>query len=68
MSKILSKRNIFIFVILAVALLLGVYIETRPRIAPGQDPLVDIQSIKTLRTEFNQDIGKARLIILVAPT
>ena len=47
---------------------MGIYLETRPRIAPGQEPLTDIQNIETLRTQFNQDAGQTRLILLVAPT
>jgi len=68
MNRFLSKRNIFALIILIVALLLGIYLETRPRLAPGQAPLTDIQNIETLRTQFNQDVGKTRLIILVSPT
>jgi len=68
MNRFLSKRNIFALIILLVALLLGIYLETRPRLAPGQAPLKDIQNIETLRTQFNQDVGKTRLIILVSPT
>ena len=68
MSNKLSKRSGFALIILVIALLVGIYFETRPRIAPGQDPLVDIQNIDTLRTQFNQDVGKTRLIILIAPT
>lgn len=68
MNTFLSKRSLFVIVILLAVVFLGVYIETRPRIAPGQAPLTDIQDIETLRTQFNQDAGKTRLIILVAPT
>ena len=68
MSNKLSKRSGFALIMLVIALLVAIYLETRPRIAPGQDPLVDIQNIETLRTLFNQDVGKTRLIILVAPT
>ena len=68
MNKLLSKRSGIALIILVIALLLGIYIETRPRIAPGQKPLTDIQSIETLRTQFNQDVGKTRLILLVSPT
>ena len=68
MHKFLSKRNIFVLVILAVALSLGIYIQSRHRIAPGQEPLADIQNIETLRAQFNRDVGKTRLIILVSPT
>ena len=68
MRMFLSKRNIFVVIILLITVMLGIYLETRPRIAPGQKPLSDIQSIETLRTQFNQDDGKTRLILLVSPT
>ena len=64
----LSKRGIFVVIILLVAVTLGIYLETRPRIAPGQEPLTDIQNIETLRTQFNSDAGKIRLILLASPT
>lgn len=68
MSKFLSKRSIVVFLVLLGTLLLGVYVQTRPRLAPGQKPLADIQNIETLRAQFNKDAGKTRLIILVSPT
>jgi len=68
MNKLLSKRSIFVLAVLLAGLFLAIYIETRPRLAPGQEPLSDIMDIETLRTQFNQDIGKTRLIILVSPT
>lgn len=68
MNKLLSKRSTIALIILVIALSLGIYLENRPRIAPGQKPLTDIQTIETLRTQFNQDAGKTRLIILVSPT
>ena len=68
MNRFLAKRSIFTLIIFAAMLLLGIYIETRPRLAPGQAPLIDIQNIETLRTQFNRDVGQMRLIILVSPT
>lgn len=68
MKRFLSKPILITGVILLGAVLTSIYFETRPRIAPGQEPLKDIQSIETLRTQFNQDAGKTRLIILVSPT
>jgi hypothetical protein len=68
MYKFLSKRSIFVVFVLLVTVVLGIYLETRPRSAPGQQPLTDVQSIETLRAQFNQDVGKTRLIILVSPT
>jgi hypothetical protein len=68
MNKFLTKRSMIALFVLFVAVLLGVYVQTRPRLATGQKPLADIQSIETLRTQFNKDVGKTRLIILVSPT
>jgi hypothetical protein len=68
MNKFLSKRRIFVLIILLATVLLGTYLETRPRLAPGQTPLADIQNIETLRIQFNRDVGQTRLIILVSPT
>jgi hypothetical protein len=68
MNKYLSKRSAFVLIVFIVALVLSIYVETRPRLAPQQEPLTDIQSIETLRTQFNQDVGKTRLILLVSPT
>ena len=68
MNKFLSKRSVFVIVILLATVTLGIYLQTRPRLAPGQEPLTDIQNIETLRAQFNQDVGKARLILLVSPT
>ena len=68
MASKLSKRSSLAIIILIIAILVGIYLETRPRIAPGQEPLTDIQNIETLRNQFNQDAGQTRLILLVAPT
>ena len=68
MNRFLSKRNILILTVLLAAIALAIYFQYRPRLAPGQAPLSDISKIETLRTQFNQDVGKTRLIILVSPT
>ena len=68
MNKFLSKRSFFVVLVLLATVTLGIYLETRPRLAPGQAPLIDIQNIETLRAQFNQDVGKTRLILLVSPT
>jgi hypothetical protein len=68
MYRFLSKRSIFALAVLLAGILLVIYIETRPRLASGQMPLADISNIESLRTQFNQDAGKTRLIILVSPT
>ena len=68
MASKLSKRSSLAIIILIMSILVGIYLETRPRIAAGQEPLTDIQNIETLRNQFNQDAGHTRLILLVAPT
>jgi len=71
MNNSLSKRTgkpVFAIIILLIIVVFGVYMETRPRIAPGQKPLTDIHNIETLQTQFNQELGKTRLILLVSPT
>lgn len=68
MGNKLSKRSGITITIVIIALLVGIYLETRPRIAPGQEPLTDIQNIQSLRVRFNQDAGQTRLILLLSPT
>jgi len=68
MNRFLPKRNIFILAVLLATISFAIYFATQPRLAPGQAPLIDISNIETLRTQFNQDAGKTRLIILVSPT
>jgi hypothetical protein len=68
MNKFLSKRRMFVILVLLATLLFGIYVQTRPRLAPGQEHLTDIKNIETLRVQFNEDVGKTRLILLVSPT
>ena len=68
MNKFLSKRNILILAVLLAAMVLALYLETRSRLVTGQAPLTDLSNIETLRTQFNRDVGKTRLILLVSPT
>lgn len=70
MRRLFIKRVLMTAIVLLAGLFMVVYFETRsqPRLAPGQKPLTDIKNIDTLRSQFNQDPGKTRLIILVSPT
>jgi hypothetical protein len=70
MSRFFTKRLLMAAVVVLASIFAVSYFETRsqPRLAPGQKPLRDIKNIDTLRTQFNLDAGKARLIILVSPT
>jgi len=68
MKSSLKKRAIVVAVVLLAAVFMVVYFENQSHLAPGQEPLTDIQNIETLRAQFNRDVGKTRLIILVSPT
>ena len=68
MDRSFRRRGLITLSVLLFGAVLAVYVASRPRIALGQAPLVDIQSIETLHTQFNQDIGKTRLILLLSPT
>lgn len=68
MKRFLSKRNLFAAAVLLAGILLAVYLKAAPRLAPGQAPMTDIESIETLREQFNRDSGQVRLVILVSPT
>jgi hypothetical protein len=67
-NQLLSKRNLLALAVLLVGVLLFIYFEPQSQLAPGRDPLTDIQNIETLRAQFNHDKGKTRLIMLLAPT
>ena len=67
-SRYGSRRGSVILLVIVASALWFVHAIAQPQLAPGQIPLTDIQSIKTLRTQFNHDAGDIRLIILVVPT
>jgi hypothetical protein len=68
MDRSFRKRGLITLLVFLFSILLALFVASRPRLAPGQEPLMDIQSIDTLRSQFNQDVGQTRLIILVSPT
>jgi hypothetical protein len=69
MNRSFSRRGwIVLTAVLLSSAFLAVYVASMPARVPGQEPLTDIQSIETLRTQFNEDVGRTRLIILASPT
>ena len=68
MNQFLSKRNLLALAALLISILLVLRFESQPQVAPAQGPLTEIQSIDTLRAQFNRDAGKTRLIMLLSPT
>jgi hypothetical protein len=67
-NQLLLKRNLLVLAVLLVSVVLVLYFEPGSQLDPGTDPLTDIRSIETLRTQFNHDGGKTRLIMLLSPT
>jgi hypothetical protein len=68
MKHFLSKRNLLALIAFLIGGLLVIYFGSRSQLVSERKPLTDIQSIETLRTQFNHDVGKTRLILLMAPT
>jgi hypothetical protein len=66
-AKTFKKRAVLAAVVLLAGIFMVIYLETQPRIVPEQELLTDVENIETLRTQFNRDAGKTRLIILVSP-
>ena len=68
MTRSFRQRGWIALLVLVGTLILAVYVVSRPQLALGQKPITDIQSIDTLRAQFNRDAGQTRLILLVSPT
>jgi hypothetical protein len=68
MPQLLSKRKLLALAAFLIGGLLVVYFGSQAQFAPGRKPLTDIRSVETLRTQFNRDAGKTRLILLMVPT
>jgi len=68
MNRFLSKRNLLALAGLLIGTLLVIRFESQPQVTPTKEPLTEIQSIETLRAQFNRDAGKTRLIMLLSPT
>jgi hypothetical protein len=68
MKQFFSKRNLLALTALLIGGLLVIYFGSRSQPVSERKPLTEIQSIETLRTQFNRDVGKTRLILLMVPT
>jgi hypothetical protein len=68
MPQLLSKRKLLALTAFLIGGLLVIYFGSQSQLASGRKPLTDIRSIETLRTQFNRDAGKTRLILLMVPT
>jgi hypothetical protein len=64
----LSKRNLLVLAALSISVLLVLQVKPQDQLAAARKPLTEIQSIETLRSQFNRDAGKTRLILLLSPT
>jgi hypothetical protein len=61
-------RAMAIGAILLAGVWLAIYLDNRLQPATEDTSLVEIRNIKMLRDQFNRDVGKTRLILLMAPT
>ena len=68
MNRSLSRRSSILLLLFLIGASLAIYIFSRPRLVPGQRPVMDVHNIETLRAQFNQDAGKTRLILIASPT
>jgi hypothetical protein len=67
-TQLLSKRNLLALAILLIGGVLVIYFQPPTQPASEDRQLKEIQSIETLRAQFNRDTGKTRLILLLSPT
>jgi len=68
MPQLLSKRKLLALAAFLIGGLLVICFGSQAQFAHGRKPLTDIRSVETLRTQFNRDAGKTRLILLMVPT
>jgi hypothetical protein len=68
MRQFFSKRNLLALTALLIGGLLVIYFGSQSQLVSGRKQLADIRSVETLRTQFNRDAGKTRLILLMVPT
>jgi hypothetical protein len=64
----LSKRNWLALVALMSGVLLAIFFRPSSPLASEKQSLKEIQSVETLRAQFNREAGKTRLILLLSPT
>jgi len=67
-KQLLSKRNVLALAAFLVGAWLVISFGQRAQFTPNDKPLTEIQSVETLRAQFNRDTGKTRLILLLSPT
>jgi hypothetical protein len=68
MKSYLSKRSVLALAALLAGILLVLYFVPQSKLAPAKSPLTEVQTVETLRAQFNRDAGKTRLILLLSPT
>jgi len=64
----MMKRVRVVAVALGVLLLFGGYIHWSAPVATAAPKLSDLKGVEELRTLFNNDMGKVRLVLLLSPT
>lgn len=63
------KRHRLWLVLLGLAALLGYTLwSDAQRVPATEEQLRSIENLDELRTQFNQDVGRPRLVLLLSPT
>ncbi len=68
MNQFLTKRRIITTLIIILGLFFIYQVSMHRASGLTATTLTNLQSIEPLRTQFNQDKGQPRLILLVSPT
>jgi len=64
----MMKRVRVVAAALGVLLLFGGYTPWSAPVATAAPTLSDLKGVEELRTLFNNDVGKVRLVLLLSPT
>jgi hypothetical protein len=64
----MMKRVRVVSAALGVLLLYGGYLPSSAPVATAAPKLSDLKGVEELRTLFNNDVGRVRLVLLLSPT
>ena len=62
------RRILVVLSLLLAGTALALYLLAPAPPVPGQTPLQDIQDLHALQSQFNDDKGYVRLVLLLSPT
>ena len=68
MKRVFSRRGVLAVLVILASLIFIFQSRVRSLLDTTPPSLTDIQTVDILREQFNQDVGRPRLILLVSPT